>query len=45
MLVPEDYGEKIVQMTTDNNSKLTNKQREIGKKYITHIVNGIRGLV
>jgi len=45
ILIPEDYGEKIVQMTMNLSSKLNQKQRNLGTKYILHIVNAIRGLV
>ena len=41
-LIPE---EKIVQMTINNNTNLNGKQRNLGQKYLLHIVNAIRGLV
>ena len=45
ILIPEDYGEKIVQMTINLGSKLNSAQRKLGNKYIMHIISSIRGLV
>mmetsp|Transcript_20798 Transcript_20798/g.32064 ORF Transcript_20798/g.32064 Transcript_20798/m.32064 type:complete len:130 (+) Transcript_20798:6409-6798(+) len=46
ILIPEDYGEKIVSMTIEQGSKLLNPNTKIlGQKYIFHIINAIQGLV
>ena len=31
ILIPEDYGEKIVKMTTQNRGKLNNHQKRLGQ--------------
>jgi len=45
ILIPEDYGEKMVEMTLAEGSKITAKQRALGRQYIIHITNAIQGLV
>lgn len=41
ILIPEDYGEKIVKMTMNQSSQLSGEQRGLGQKYIRHIVEAI----
>jgi hypothetical protein len=44
IVLPEDYGEKIVKMVTDQQGRLSERQLELGNRYIRHIMNAIQGL-